>query len=59
MQWANAANMQTVAALADVNYGVFATFEQDGYIPTTIFIGPDMRVLSVDQGITDPGQFIP
>ena len=59
MQWANSASMETVPVLADAGYAVFASFEQDGYIPTIIHIGPDMTVLSVDQGIDDPGMFIP
>ncbi|MFT5679246.1 MAG: hypothetical protein ACI8RZ_000150 [Myxococcota bacterium] len=58
-QWANNAGMLTVPVLNDGNYTNWAQYEQDFYIPTTIHIGPDMTVLSVDQGITDPGQFVP
>ena len=50
--------METVPVLADPNGGVWATFEQDFYIPTIVHLGPDMTVLSVDEMVTDPGQFM-
>ncbi len=58
-QWAVMAGMQTVAVLADSNYATWSQYEQDFYIPTIVHLGPDMTVLSIDQGITDPGYFIP
>ena len=32
--------------------------EGDGFIPTVIVIGPDMRIRSMDEGVTDPSAFI-
>ena len=57
-RWAQAAGMQTVPVLADSSYATWAQYEVDFYIPTIIHLGPDMTVLSVDQAISDPGQFI-
>ena len=58
-QWAQAAGMQTVPVLSDAGYTNWAQYEVDFYIPTIIHLGPDMTVLSVDEGISDPGYFIP
>ena len=52
------ANMQTIPVLSDNNYSVWVTYEQDFYIPTIIQIGPDMTVLSVDEGASNPGPYI-
>ena len=56
--WADAGGMETVPVLSDASQTVWAEFEQDFYIPTIVHLGPDMTVLSVDEMITDPGQFI-
>ncbi len=58
-QWANTAGLQTVPVLNDGAYTNWVQYEKDFYIPTTVFIGPDMTVLSVDEGISNPGYFIP
>ena len=44
--------------LSDTSKSVWIEFEQDFYIPTIVHLGPDMTVLSVDEMISDPGQFI-
>ena len=56
-QWADAGEMETVPVLADAP-GIWVQFEQDFYIPTIVHLGPDMTVLSIDEGISDPGMFI-
>lgn len=59
VQWQNSFNMQTVPVLDDGKYAVWPYYESDWGIPTLVHLGPDMTVLSVDQYVTDPGQFIP
>ena len=49
--------MENIPVLADASQ-IWVQFEQDFYIPTIVHIGPDMTILSVDEGISDPGQFI-
>ncbi len=64
MDWAEAYDMTTVPVLqVPSGYqryptGLYFTFEKDFGIPSTAHIGPDGTVLSVDEYITDPGQFI-
>jgi thiol-disulfide isomerase/thioredoxin len=58
-QWESSFNMQTVPVLDDGKYAVWPYYESDWGIPTLVHLGPDMTVLSVDQYVTDPGQFIP
>ena len=33
-------------------------FDADGYIPSVYHIGPDMKVVSADASIYDPGSFL-
>ena len=58
--WADSYGMTTVPVLADpVNtYTAWPYFELDWGIPTTVHIGRDMTVLSVDECITDPSQWL-
>jgi hypothetical protein len=56
-QWESAAEMETIPVLSDPN-GTTWAFEWDMYIPTLVQIGPDMKVLSVDQGVHDPGSWL-
>jgi hypothetical protein len=57
-QWANWAGMSTIPVLSDPSSNATFVFEWDGYIPTTVHIGPDMTVLSVDQSIHNPGRWL-
>jgi len=57
-QWEQAGNMTTVPVLGDGNYIAWPYYEADWYIPTVVHLGPNMEVLSVDQGITDPSPFL-
>ena len=50
--------METIPVLADASKAVWSQFEVDFYIPTIVHLAPDMTVLSVDEMISDPGQFI-
>ncbi len=56
--WADHGEFTSVAALADGDYSVWPYFEADWGIPSTTHIGPDGTVLSVDEYVTDPGQFM-
>jgi hypothetical protein len=57
--WATTAGMKTVPVLADDDLqSTWFGFEVDGSIPTYIHIGPDMTVLSVDEGASDPSPFL-
>ena len=56
--WADYGGMETIPVLADGSQQVWSRFEQDGYIPTTVLLGPDMAILSLDQGLEDPGGHI-
>jgi len=38
--------------------GLYYRFEWDWAIPTYVILGPDMRVLSVDSGASDPASFL-
>ena len=58
-QWAQSAGLQTVPVLADNNYATWSPYEVDYYIPTIVHFGPDMTVLSIDEGISNPGVFLP
>ncbi len=50
--------METIPVLSDASQSVWIEYEHDFYIPTIVHLGPDMTVLSVDEGVTDPGGFI-
>ena len=39
-------------------YGLYFRYEADRYIPTFVHLGPDMTVLSVDEAVSDPGEFL-
>jgi thiol-disulfide isomerase/thioredoxin len=59
-EWANTYGMTTVPVLADPSsaYTAWPFFELDWYIPTMVHIGPDMTVLSVDESISSPSQWL-
>jgi len=57
--WVDDAGMTTIPALQnDDDYAPWTDYEQDWYIPTTVVLGPDMAILSLDEGVTDPGAYM-
>lgn len=57
-RWASDYDLLTIPVLADGGYEVWPYYELDWGIPTVVHIGPDMTVLSVDDYVYDPGEFI-
>ena len=58
MTWANNNGMTSIPVLDNAAQDVWVYFERDFGIPTTVFLGPDMTVLSVDEMISSPAQFM-
>ena len=56
--WAEMGDMVNVPVLADPDSTATWDYERDLYIPTFVQIGPDMRVLSVDQNRSNPAPFL-
>ena len=50
--------MSTIPVLDNAAQDVWVYYERDFGIPTIVHIGPDMTVLSVDEGISSPAGFI-
>lgn len=57
MQWANDASMETIPVLDAHNFEDWGSFEVDFATPSITHIGPDMRILSIDDNIDDPTLF--
>jgi thiol-disulfide isomerase/thioredoxin len=57
--WESTYRMETVPVLDEGAQNTWPTFEVDYGIPTLVHLGPDMSVLSIDEGETDPGRYIP
>lgn len=58
VDWYNDHGMVNIPVLNDGAYEVWPYYELDWGIPTVVHIGPDMTILSVDEYIYDPGQFM-
>ena len=56
--WANEAEMQSIPVLDAYDFNMWSPFEYDFSTPSIVHIGPDMRVISFDQGIEDPSVFL-
>ena len=57
--WAQDNSFTSVPALQnDDEYAPWIDFEQDWYIPTTVLLGPDMSIISLDEGVLDPGPYM-
>ena len=56
--WESSYGMTSVPVLDDSGYQLWPYVESDWNIPTIVHIGPGMEVLSVDQGIADPGSWL-
>ncbi len=55
--WADDGGITTIPVLNGYNIPL-DMYERDGYIPTTVIIGPDMEVLNLDRGVTDAGRYL-
>ena len=53
--WMNDHGLVDIPVLGDGNYDVWQNYEKDFYIPTVVHIGPDMKILDIDDGVYDPG----
>lgn len=56
--WQSNYGMTSIPVLDDSAYQLWPYMEADWGIPTIVHIGPGMEVLSVDQGIASPGQWL-
>lgn len=56
--WANDAQMETIPVLDAYDFWVWLPYEYDFSTPTITHIGPDMKIISVDEGIADPSVFL-
>ena len=57
--WAESGGITTIPVLNGFNDAeALNVYERDGYIPTTVIIGPDMDVLNLDRGVTDAGRYL-
>ncbi len=56
--WSDDYDMVNIPVLNDGAYEVWPTYELDWGIPTVVHIGPDMTILSVDEYIYDPGNWM-
>jgi len=59
MDWADDNGMTSIPVLDDHLTEVWPYFEYDWGIPTFVVLAPDMSVLYADQGVSDPGAFLP
>lgn len=57
-QWASDAGMETIPVLDAHNFSSWGAFEVDFGTPSITHIAPDMTVLSIDEDIRDPSQFL-
>jgi len=55
VKWMDDHGLVDIPVLGDGNFDVWPYYEKDFYIPTVVHIGPDMKILSVDQSVYDPG----
>ena len=56
--WASDAGMETIPVLDAHNFSDWGAFEIDFGTPSITHIGPDMRILSIDEDIRDPSAFL-
>ena len=57
-QWALDAGMETIPVLDAHNFSSWGSFEIDFGTPSITHIAPDMTILSIDENIRDPSQFL-
>ena len=56
--WADEAGMENIPVLDAYDFAVWGSFEQDFGTPSIVHIGPDMKVLSFDEGLQNPSTFL-
>lgn len=57
-QWALDAGMETIPVLDAHNFSSWGAFEIDFGTPSIAHISPDMKILSIDDNIREPSQFL-
>ena len=57
-QWQEDAQMLTIPTLDAYNFSDWGVYEVDFGTPSITHIGPEMQILSIDEGIEDPNQFM-
>ncbi len=57
-QWESDAQMLTIPVLDAHSFSDWGAYEIDFATPSITHIGPDMRILSIDEGIEDPSIFL-
>ena len=55
--WAEDAGMDSIPVLDAHAFESWAPYEIDFGTPSITHIGPDMRILSIDDGVVDPSVF--
>lgn len=58
LEWEDISGLVTVPVLSDGSYEVWPYYEEDFYIPTVVHIGPDMKILSMDETYYDPSPWM-
>ena len=58
MDWVEEAGMNTIPVLDAHNFEHWGAFELDFGTPSITHIGPDLRILSFDDGLSDPSSFL-
>ncbi len=51
--WVNMAGYKKTPVLADPGWQISSRFERDGYIPSVTLLGPGLKVVSVDSGVSE------
>ena len=57
-EWADQAQMVTIPVLDAHTFDSWGPFEIDFGTPSITHIGPEMNILSIDEGIEDPSLFM-
>lgn len=58
MDWVQEAGMNTIPVLDAHDFAQWGAFEIDFGTPSITHIGPDLRILSIDEGLSDPSSFL-
>lgn len=58
VDWASQFALSGIPVLDADNLTVWRSFEHDNDTPTIVHLSPDMEVVSVDEGITDPARWL-
>jgi hypothetical protein len=59
VKWAEQADMLTIPVLGvGDDYEPWLQYEKDMAVPTVVQLGPDLKILSMDEYAYDPGPYI-